>query len=156
MFAAKQVFQRALTAPRNAMMLRSVAANCARMNAMSVRGFSNTAVVSSGASKLSKALEKEIKYENENYQQLEDIETFLQESGFAYTEEENGLVMTLKKTVGDKTIEVVFEARYVLIHRRKSNLQFVNSDKLLTLQNLVTRFCYLSFTRGSDFHFCVL
>ena len=31
---------------------------------------------------MNKALEKEIKYENENYSQLEDIENFLNESGF--------------------------------------------------------------------------
>jgi hypothetical protein len=32
--------------------------------------------------KLNKALDSEIKYENENYSQLEDIETYLNESGF--------------------------------------------------------------------------
>jgi lysozyme family protein len=31
---------------------------------------------------LNKALDSEIKYENENYSQLEDIETYLNESGF--------------------------------------------------------------------------
>lgn len=60
---------------------------------------------------MSKALEKEIKYENENYSQLEDIETFLNDSGFKFTEQDNGILMTLSKTVGDKTIEVQFEAR---------------------------------------------
>ena len=60
---------------------------------------------------MSRALEKEIKYENENYSQLEDIETYLNESGFQFVEQDNGIVMTLPKTVGDKTIEVQFEAR---------------------------------------------
>jgi hypothetical protein len=60
---------------------------------------------------LSKALEKEIKYENENYSQLEDIETFLSESGFQFHEENNGIELILTKTVGNKTIEVHFEAR---------------------------------------------
>jgi hypothetical protein len=62
---------------------------------------------------LSKSLEKEMKYETENYSQLDDIETYLNESGFKFTEEENGIVMTLTKSVGDKNVEVQFEARYV-------------------------------------------
>lgn len=60
---------------------------------------------------MNKALEKEIKYENENYSQLDDIETYLNESGFKFTEEESGIVLTLSKTVGDKVVEVQFEAR---------------------------------------------
>lgn len=75
------------------------------------RMFASTAAIEKSVQKLSKALEKEIKYENENYSQLEDIETFLNESGFKFNEEENGVSMTLTKTVGDKTIEVQFEAR---------------------------------------------
>ena len=68
-------------------------------------------VITSGANKLDKALSKEIKYENENYQQLEDIETFLQESGFAFSEIEEGVAMALTKTIGEKTIEIMFDAR---------------------------------------------
>lgn len=60
---------------------------------------------------MNKALEKEVKYENENYSQLEDIETFLNESGFQFNEKEEDIVMSLSKTVGDKKVEVVFEAR---------------------------------------------
>ena len=78
-----------------------------------LRTFS-TENISSGATKLNRALEKEIKYENENYTQLEDIETYLNESGFKFSEEDQGVRMTLKKQVGDKVIEVSFEARYSL------------------------------------------
>ncbi len=60
---------------------------------------------------MNKSLEKEIKYENENYSQLDDIETYLNESGFQFSEEENGVTLTLSKTVGDKLVEVQFEAR---------------------------------------------
>jgi hypothetical protein len=60
---------------------------------------------------LTKSLDKEIKYENENYSQLDDIETYLNDSGFKFSEVENGVVMTLTKTVGDKHVEVQFEAR---------------------------------------------
>ncbi len=56
-------------------------------------------------------MEKEIKYENENYSQLDDIETYLNESGFKFSEQEHGIVLTLTKTVGDKIVEVQFEAR---------------------------------------------
>jgi len=59
-------------------------------------------------------LNKEITYEHENYAQLEDIDTFLNESGFAFAETEKGVGMTLTKTVGDKTIEVCFDARQPL------------------------------------------
>ena len=54
--------------------------------AASSRAFSDQ--VKDGAQKLGRALEKEIKYENENYAQLEDIETFLNESGFSFSEED--------------------------------------------------------------------
>jgi len=79
------------------------------MAAVATRGFSNG--ISDGAKKLTRALEKEVKYENENYAQLEDIETFLTESGFVFTEEPTGIFMSLKKQVGDKVVEVTFEAR---------------------------------------------
>merc|ERR1712160_194491 len=49
-----------------------------------------------------------------NYQQLEDIETFLQESGFAFNEVEEGVAMGLTKTIGEKTIEIMFDARQPL------------------------------------------
>lgn len=77
--------------------------------------FANAANLEKSIQKLSKALEKEIKYENENYSQLEDIETFLNESGFQFNEVEGEITMTLTKQVGDKTVEVVFEARYVIV-----------------------------------------
>ena len=60
---------------------------------------------------MNKALDSEIKYENENYTQLEDIETFLNESGFEFRETDGGLSMSLVKKVGDKSVEVSFEAR---------------------------------------------
>jgi len=76
-----------------------------------IRSFSSFEAVQRGATKLGKALEKEIKYENDNYTQLEDIETFLNESGFKFSEVDGGIEMILSKQVGDKKIEVHFEAR---------------------------------------------
>ena len=79
------------------------------MAAAANRNFGSS--ISEGAKKLARALEKEVKYENENYAQLEDIETFLNESGFKFSEEPTGIFMSLKKQVGDKHVEVTFEAR---------------------------------------------
>ena len=73
------------------------------MAAVATRTFSS---IDEGGKKLTRSLEKEIKYENENYAQLEDIETFLNESGFAFTEETEGIFMSLKKQVGNKIVEV--------------------------------------------------
>jgi hypothetical protein len=42
---------------------------------------------------------------------LEDIEQYLNESGFAFAELDDSVKMSLKKTVGDKLIEIRFEAR---------------------------------------------
>mgnify|MGYP002396006750 CR=1 FL=1 len=75
------------------------------------RTFSSFESIEKAAQKLQKSLDSEIKYENENYTQLEDIETFLNESGFKFMEQENGLNMSLTKEVGDKHVEVQFEAR---------------------------------------------
>jgi len=108
---AKQSLQRLmggslrLNATRKAMTMRPMFMAAA---ASSTRAFSDSV---DGSKKLGRALEKELKYENENYAQLEDIETFLNESGFTFSEEDNGIFMTLKKQVGDKNVEVTFEAR---------------------------------------------
>jgi len=75
------------------------------------RMFSNYDGIEKATHKLNKALDSEIKYENENYTQLEDIETFLNESGFTFSEHDDNLHMFLTKEVGDKHIEVAFEAR---------------------------------------------
>ena len=75
------------------------------------RLFSSVEMVARSGAKLQKALEKELKYENDNYNQLEDIDTFIRESGWNYSEVESGIMMCLAKTVGDKKIEVIFEAR---------------------------------------------
>ena len=94
-----------LTATRKALAMRPIFMSAA---ASSTRTFSSA---TDGGQKLTRALETEIKYEDENYAQLEDIETFLNESGFSFSEEDNGIFMTLKKQVGDKNVEVTFEAR---------------------------------------------
>lgn len=78
------------------------------------RMFSNYDAIEKATHKLNKAVESEVKYENENYTQLEDIETFLNESGFTFSEHDDKIHMFLTKDVGDKHIEVAFEARQPL------------------------------------------
>jgi len=73
----------------------------------SIRTFSTN----KGAVRLQKSLQKELEYERENYHRLEDSETFLQESGFDYSEEENGLNCYLQKEVEGKAVTVHFTAR---------------------------------------------
>jgi complement component 1 Q subcomponent-binding protein len=90
---------------------RMCAVNKTALIAATRRSFASLELVTRSGAKLAKSLEKEIKYENDNYNQLEDIETFLRESGFTYTEQEHGVKMSLTKTVGDKKVEILFEAR---------------------------------------------
>ena len=111
---AKQSLQKMLSmsgSVRTQVLRQSVtmASRPAVMAAASNRAFSDS--LTDGAQKLKRALDKEIKYENENYAQLEDIETFLNESGFSFDEESDGIFMSLKKQVGSKIVEVTFEAR---------------------------------------------
>ena len=117
MFAARNsalALLRQNTLRQSTTLVRAVRPQLAVMANMGLaRGFS-TESISSGASKLNRALEKEIKYENENYTQLEDIETYLNESGFVFSEEDGGVNLSLKKKVGDKNVEIMFEARYFI------------------------------------------
>ena len=105
---AKALFRHTMTATR----VSRMPLVARQLVAVGARGFAaNTAQIEKTIQKLNKALEKEIKYENENYSQLDDIETYLNESGFKFSEQEHGIVLTLTKTVGDKIVEVQFEAR---------------------------------------------
>lgn len=112
MFVTKQTLQKFLSGSIRMPATRQALTQGARpamfAAQVAVRGFSE---MGDGGKKLTRALEKEIKYENENYTQLEDIETFLNESGFAFNEESDGIFMSLKKQIGNKVIEVNFEAR---------------------------------------------
>lgn len=72
---------------------------------------SRTFASSQGALKLSKALTKELEYERENYQTLQDSETFLQESGFEFKETNAGVDCYLSKTVDGKKVTIHFQSR---------------------------------------------
>ena len=79
-----------------------------------MRTFASFEQIEQASQKLTKSLDSEIKYENENYTQLEDIETFLNESGFQFKESDTGIKMSLSKAVGDKMVNIEFEARQPL------------------------------------------
>ena len=96
---------------RSIHMLNSAQQRTVMMLTQQSRMFASYAGVEKGIKKLNQSLEKEIKYENENYTQLEDIDTFLNDSGFQFHEEDSGIQMRLTKTVGNKLVEVVFESR---------------------------------------------
>ena len=91
--------------------LGSQAALQSVMGAQNQRGFASFELIERSTQKLTKALDSEIKYESENYTQLEDIETFLNESGFQFNETDDGIQLSLTKDIGDKKVEVLFEAR---------------------------------------------
>ena len=91
---------------------RIFAVNKTGLLVASTRFFSSIEQVNRAGAKLAKALEKEIKYETDNYTQIEDIENFLKDSGFNFTEEERGIKMVLSRQIGDKKVEILFEARY--------------------------------------------
>ena len=78
---------------------------------MQPRYFSSIDMIEKATQKLSKSLSNEIQYEKDNYTQLEDIETFLNESGFQFKESDGGVHMSLTKEVNGKTVSVEFEAR---------------------------------------------
>lgn len=106
-----------------------------------LRSFADFSTINSGATRLNKALEKEIKYESENYSQLEDIETFLNESGFRFSEMENGVTMTLAKTIGDKTIEVIFDARQPLPEQEDTEAQEQEGEAQQDEEALSENYC---------------
>ena len=74
------------------------------------RSFASEAMERS-VQKLNKALDNEIKHEDEIYSQPEDIDHFLKEAGFTFKETNDGVSMSLEKDMDDKHIEIVFEAR---------------------------------------------
>jgi len=54
--------------------------------ALPSRFYSSWEMVSRAAVKLERSLDKEIKQQSNNYKKIEDIENFLEETGFKYTE----------------------------------------------------------------------
>ena len=89
------------------------------MNSMTAqRSAVRTAMIASksfstsvAATRLSKVLGKELQYEKENYAQLEDTAAFLDESGFDFFEDEEGIHCYLRKEIDGRKVEIQFQAR---------------------------------------------
>lgn len=107
-----QTMMRQPAALRQGLVQSNIALSQSSLVMNATRSFSsNFQMIEQGSAKLSKALDKEIQYENENYAAIDDIENFLDNSGFDFHEEDHKMEMRLTKTVGDKKVEVTFEAR---------------------------------------------
>lgn len=61
--------------------------------------------------KLAKAVAREIKYEEDNYQQDDTIHTFLKQHGFTFKDIEGDNNMELSKQVGNVSVNVCFQSR---------------------------------------------
>eukprot|EP01017_Pseudomicrothorax_dubius_P025848 TRINITY_DN2836_c0_g1_i1.p1 TRINITY_DN2836_c0_g1~~TRINITY_DN2836_c0_g1_i1.p1 ORF type:complete len:250 (+),score=95.07 TRINITY_DN2836_c0_g1_i1:138-887(+) len=78
-----------------------------------VRAFSSGGElqVAKAKSKLSKALLKELKFEQENFQRDETVQKYLKENGYTMVDREDFHEIELRKRVGDMNVLVVFQAR---------------------------------------------
>lgn len=78
-----------------------------------LKAFSTTALekLDKGKNKLTKALAREIKFEEENYQFDESVNTFLEENGFQLRDVEGDQNLELTKQVGGATVRVWFQSR---------------------------------------------
>merc|ERR1719223_1144121 len=133
---------------QNAMML-NMNRQAVMMTQFASRGFASYDLIEKATQKLTKSLDGEIKYENENYSQLEDIETFLNESGFDFTESEHGTKMVLKKEVGDKVVEVHFEARQPLPDDMPEQEEGQDEESQMPSENYCDFTIYISDSYGN-------
>mmetsp|Transcript_68890 Transcript_68890/g.128605 ORF Transcript_68890/g.128605 Transcript_68890/m.128605 type:complete len:226 (+) Transcript_68890:88-765(+) len=64
---------------------------------------------SSAGQNVSKVLENEIKHEDEQYEQQKEIQNFIKNSGFDFSETPGDVNMTLTKKVGNKTVKIEWQ-----------------------------------------------
>jgi len=81
--------------------------------AVAVRSFASGKEITpeKGKQKLAKAISREVKYEQENYQADDSINNFLQENGFKLRDTDGDNNLQLSKTVGDTNIVIAFQSR---------------------------------------------
>jgi|LauGreDrversion4_2_1035121.scaffolds.fasta_scaffold2164877_2 hypothetical protein len=65
------------------------------------------------AENLKRSLEKEITYEETNYQSVsnEDQQKFLKDNGFSFSERENSTQLELRKTIDNLEVYITFQAK---------------------------------------------
>lgn len=61
--------------------------------------------------KLKRVLEKELEHEKKEYKPDDSVGPFLQDKGFQLEEQDNSVLLTLRKTVEDREVVVHFQAR---------------------------------------------
>mmetsp|Transcript_6620 Transcript_6620/g.16224 ORF Transcript_6620/g.16224 Transcript_6620/m.16224 type:complete len:229 (+) Transcript_6620:80-766(+) len=64
---------------------------------------------SSAGPKVAKVLDSEIKHEDEQYEQQKEIQNFIKNSGFEFSETPGDVNMTLTKKVGSKTVKIEWQ-----------------------------------------------
>jgi len=72
---------------------------------------SEIARIDKGKVKLTKALTREIKFEEENYANDESVQKFLDQNGFALRDVAEENTVELTKKVGNATVQVTFQSR---------------------------------------------
>ena len=96
-------------------MLRRGIQVLSKLSLNSIYRFKGTAKMFStrGADNLRKSLEKEITYEETNYQAVskEDQDKFLTDNNFTYTEKENSTLLELRKKVDNIEVLIQFQAK---------------------------------------------
>jgi len=77
------------------------------------KAMSTTAVarIDKGKQKLTKAIAREIKFEEENYRLDESVNKFLEQNGFSLRDAEGENTVELTKKVGNVTVQVYFQSR---------------------------------------------
>lgn len=85
-----------------------IAKNKSVLNIGSTRYFSTK-----GAENLKKSLEKEITYEETNYQSVsnEDQQKFLKDNDFTFSEKDNTTQLELRRKVDNLEVAIIFQAK---------------------------------------------
>ncbi|EGR30173.1 mitochondrial glycoprotein domain protein [Ichthyophthirius multifiliis] len=73
--------------------------------------FTSLETVKKSESRLLKAVQREIQYETENYQQDSSIQEFLKEHNFTLKEDQNSIFIELHKDIGENKVQILFQAK---------------------------------------------
>ena len=75
------------------------------------RGFGTIEQLEKARITMNAALKNEIQFEEENYEEVEDVIDYLEENGFTLEQTDSSIFITLRKEQDGKEIEVRFEAK---------------------------------------------
>lgn len=83
------------------------------LSTMALFKFGSIEKVDKVKTKLQKAIQKELKYEEENYQKDDTVASTLKETGFNLKDSENDNTIELVKKVGNTTVLISFQSRFL-------------------------------------------